>query len=331
MTDEILGYSRHPASAVWPDLMSDEYEALRSNIDAQGQDHAILATPANVVIDGWHRLRACAELNLQPVVTICRFSEAEIADKIIGAHTGRRHLAPRERARLVIETRAACGGELAGPGRPTAPDPAEEEKDSSESVSAPITRTSVAAEAGVSVGTAGRAIADAKRDRGLVPDDQDEMPPIPPSLRRKNGTKESTPERPLTKAPFAPDPAPAVPAKPLSAPKAAPSPDPEPPPLTELVAEQLQKIGALQDENEALREEIAVRDARMSPEEHKALAAANNDAAFIRTLKSRVNELQAKDAAAWRTIKSLRQTKAKLLKQIESLKAEVATLKGAGT
>lgn len=181
MTAEILGYTRHPASAVWPDLTEDEYARLRDNIAAQGQDHPILVTPEMVVIDGWHRLKACAELDRYPNVTVCRFSEREIGRKINGAHEGRRHLTLSETALYVVETLRACGGEYAeaGQGRPTAvPGDAKDsdKTDQVDTVSAPppvISRRTVAQQAGVSEPTAARAIARAKEREGWddPPDD----------------------------------------------------------------------------------------------------------------------------------------------------------------
>ena len=120
---EILGYTRHPASAVWPDLSEEEYAALRKNIEAQGQDHPILVTEQMQVIDGWHRLRACAEIDLYPTVTVCQFEGPEIAQKINGAHAGRRHLTKLDMALYVVQTIRACGAQFPDPrgGRLAAP------------------------------------------------------------------------------------------------------------------------------------------------------------------------------------------------------------------
>ncbi|MYE01166.1 MAG: hypothetical protein F4Y03_07770, partial [Alphaproteobacteria bacterium] len=178
--EEILGYTRHRASAVWPDLGEDEYTALRDNIEAQGQDHPILATPDKRVIDGWHRLLACAELDLKPVTTVAHFSEEEIARKVIGAHTGRRHMTQIDIARLTIETMKACGMEHAAKGDRRNPEQRGQPDPSAPKV---ITRETVAKDAGVSESTARRAIREDKRKSGLLPprDAGTGTPPAEPS------------------------------------------------------------------------------------------------------------------------------------------------------
>ena len=190
--DEVLGYTRHPASAVWPDLTPDEYDRLRDNIFAQGQDHPILATPDKVVVDGWHRLKACAELDFEPKIVVCHFDEAEIAKKVIGAHTGRRHMTPSERADAVIRTMESCGlrhADRTG-GRPPAPTsentpsmPPSEKTDTSTPTNEPdvasktdsnesvITAPAVADAAGVSEATAKRRLQARKDEQaGEQPD-----------------------------------------------------------------------------------------------------------------------------------------------------------------
>lgn len=164
---EILGYTRHPASAVWPDLGENEYAALRENIRDQGQDHPILATADKRVIDGWHRLRACAEIPLDPRVITCHFDERDVARKVIGAHAGRRHMTQIDIARLTIETMKACGMEHRPNegGRPSAEKPGQDGQVSRGAISA----EGVARDANVSTRTARRAIQDDKRRSGLLP------------------------------------------------------------------------------------------------------------------------------------------------------------------
>ena len=168
--NEILGFSRHPASAVWPDLTDEEYTALRDNIDAQGQDHPILVTPDKVVIDGWHRLRACADIKIEPVTMIAHFSDEEIARKIIGAHEGRRHLTKLERAKFVVATMQAVGMEFREEGRPQKPAQNEPVSETT------ITRENVAEAAGVSEATARRAIQEHKAEQAAEAEPEPEQP-----------------------------------------------------------------------------------------------------------------------------------------------------------
>ena len=156
----IMGYSRHPASAVWPDLGDDEYAALRDNISDQGQDHPILVTDDGQVIDGWHRLRACAELDIDPITILAPDDPGWVSDKVIGAHSGRRHLGKRDIARLAVETKLACGLVFAGKGDRSTPGQSAQVEHSG-----PITLDLIAEAANVSRATARRAIAEAKEAR----------------------------------------------------------------------------------------------------------------------------------------------------------------------
>ena len=158
---DIMGYSRHPASAVWLDLGADEYAALCDNIRDQGQDHPILVTDDGQVVDGWHRLKACAELGIEPTVTLAPDHPDWIANKIIGAHAGRRHLSKIEIARLAVETKLSCGLAFAGKGDRSTPG----EQSAQNERSAPITLEMIAKTANVSPATARRAIAEAKEAR----------------------------------------------------------------------------------------------------------------------------------------------------------------------
>ena len=106
---EILGYTRHPASAAWPDLAPDDFATLRDSVRDRGQDHPIFATPDKRIVDGWQRLRVCAEVEVAPRVTVCHWTDPEIARAVIDLHKGRRHMTPGERADAIIRTKDACG------------------------------------------------------------------------------------------------------------------------------------------------------------------------------------------------------------------------------
>ncbi len=51
-----------------PPLRSDEFDALKQDIEVNGQQVPIMVTPDGIVIDGHHRLRVCRELGLVPLV-----------------------------------------------------------------------------------------------------------------------------------------------------------------------------------------------------------------------------------------------------------------------
>ena len=64
-----MSYAQHPLSAAFPSMADDEFTALVEDIRRHGQrDVATLAD--GMVIDGWHRYKACQELGIP-----CRFNE----------------------------------------------------------------------------------------------------------------------------------------------------------------------------------------------------------------------------------------------------------------
>lgn len=199
--NEVLGYTRHPASAVWPDQGDEEFEALKLSIRELGQADPIEVTPDNQVFDGWQRLAAIEDLQqegmaIDPVVVVRGYSDSEIAKRVIGKHKGRRHMSKLDMAIYVVNTLRSCGGEFPQPGRPHPPTepesvisdqtdpipPAEDGENESEKpgkncqVSDPapvIDRRTVADQSGVSERTAGEAIAEARR-REAEPDPEAE-------------------------------------------------------------------------------------------------------------------------------------------------------------
>ena len=112
---ETIGkWARHPASAVWPDLTDDEYTNLRDSIAKLGQLHEIIATTGGKIVDGWHRLIACDELGIDPKIDVRVLSKPRVAEIVIAAHEGRRHITKLELVRLHVETMLACGLEFSG-------------------------------------------------------------------------------------------------------------------------------------------------------------------------------------------------------------------------
>ena len=175
VSEMIMSYTRHPASAAWPELDGEEFEALVKSIASEGQHHPILVTPDNQVIDGWQRLRACDKAGVAPMTQICRWTEDEIAAAVIGAHRGRRHITKAEMAKAILDTWTACGRTFAAAdgsdqrGGTHVEHPPHEllngDADTTEDEPPPpITAKALADQAEVSLGTARRAIADAKAE-----------------------------------------------------------------------------------------------------------------------------------------------------------------------
>jgi hypothetical protein len=60
-------YERHPYAAIFPLMAAEDYAVLLTSMRTSGQRVSIKLIGENLVFDGWNRLRACAELNLDPV------------------------------------------------------------------------------------------------------------------------------------------------------------------------------------------------------------------------------------------------------------------------
>ena len=195
--NQILGYTRHPASACWPDLDDDTTAGLAESIREQGQADPIEATPDGRVFDGWQRLRAIERLadvgeQVVPTVVICHFSDEEIFQRIRGKHDHRRHVGKKERADMMLATALACGIPLADRGDRRAPD-----QTAQNDQSAPMTAERLAQDAGVSTATARRSIQDHKREQGLLdqPDAQEgDGMEIPAFLDRRDKAQQPDPE-----------------------------------------------------------------------------------------------------------------------------------------
>ena len=284
----LFGFTRHPAAAVWPDQTEDEFAQLCESIEAEGVLHPIIVTPHDEVIDGWHRARACAELNIEPPIDRRDPSGQEIAALINGVHGGRRHLKPIDLARLVTETRLVCGQSFAQSGDRGA-----------ENV---ITQAGVAQEAGVSKATAGRAIREMKREKGLLPEEEVDLEAAMPAFLRRDDPDADPP---------APESAEATPEPPVGF---------GDPPENSIFS----KYEAALVEIEDLREQIALRDARLTEDGTEAVAKAENDRKLIATLQKQVADWQRKHAEATRTVKNLRSQVSKLKKQVADATGETS-------
>lgn len=78
-------YAQHPLSAAFPAMPDDDFRALVEDIRTHGQrDVATLAD--GMVIDGWHRYRACVELRIP-----CRFETFAGVDAVAFVRSKNQH------------------------------------------------------------------------------------------------------------------------------------------------------------------------------------------------------------------------------------------------
>ena len=149
-----LSLTRHPASIAWGDMTEVEFDALLTSVRMRGCDSDIIVQ-GDLVLDGWHRYRACNQAGIEPRIREVDWGPGKIASFVNSEHCARRNLSAHDRAERVVATKVACGLQPAPPGNP--------ELQSSQDGTLEVSDTyytldDIADEAGVSRSTAQRAI-----------------------------------------------------------------------------------------------------------------------------------------------------------------------------
>ena len=84
-------YPLHPAAEIFPVMDEAAFAALVADIAAQGQREPILILDGQV-IDGRHRLRACEQLGLEPLVREVSADDGDPFGLVVSLNLHRRHL-----------------------------------------------------------------------------------------------------------------------------------------------------------------------------------------------------------------------------------------------
>lgn len=90
---------QHPLSAAFPSMNDADFLALKDDIENNGQREPIWILDG-MVLDGWHRYRACAELGLKPKQF--NFGDGDPVEYVISHNLHRRHLTASQRAAAVV-------------------------------------------------------------------------------------------------------------------------------------------------------------------------------------------------------------------------------------
>jgi hypothetical protein len=90
---------RHQLSAAFPDMPDEDFQDLLESIKAHGQREPI-TTYENKILDGWHRFRACSELDINP--TYHEFDGKDPVSYVMDLNLHRRHLSPAQKAMAVV-------------------------------------------------------------------------------------------------------------------------------------------------------------------------------------------------------------------------------------
>jgi hypothetical protein len=90
---------QHPLSAAFPAMSAEDFAALVADVKANGQREPIMLFEG-MVLDGWHRYRACDQLGVKP--QHFTFSGSDPVAFVLSHNLHRRHLTPSQRAAAVV-------------------------------------------------------------------------------------------------------------------------------------------------------------------------------------------------------------------------------------
>ena len=97
-----------PLATLFPPMAEEEFARLKADIAARGQLEPIW-THRGRVVDGRHRLRACRELGLEPVVREYD-GHGTVLDFVVAKNLHRRHLSANQRALVAAKLANLSGG-----------------------------------------------------------------------------------------------------------------------------------------------------------------------------------------------------------------------------
>jgi len=113
-----MNYSQHPLSSSFPAMESEAFRALVDDIRTHGQrDIATLCD--GMVIDGWHRFKACEELGIP-----CRFEEFSGIDAVAfvrSKNQHRRHYSKSQQAAIEVSLTTWAESHRPNKGEPSSP------------------------------------------------------------------------------------------------------------------------------------------------------------------------------------------------------------------
>ena len=94
---------RHQLSAAFPDMCDEDFQDLLESIKNHGQREPI-TTYENKILDGWHRFKACLQLDINP--SFHEYDGQDPVSYVIDLNLHRRHLSPGQKAIAVVTCNA---------------------------------------------------------------------------------------------------------------------------------------------------------------------------------------------------------------------------------
>lgn len=93
-------YHDHPAARLMPAMTEEEFQALKADIQQHGLREPILFFNEQVV-DGRHRLRACHELGIRPLIRELACQEQDLPSLVRSLNFHRRHLTREQKQEII--------------------------------------------------------------------------------------------------------------------------------------------------------------------------------------------------------------------------------------
>ena len=106
-------YPLHPAAEIFPVMDEAAFAALVADVAAHGQREPILILDGQV-IDGRHRLRACEQLGLEPLVREVSADDGDPFGLVVSLNLHRRHLTESQRAMVAAHLAQRSPGNRTG-------------------------------------------------------------------------------------------------------------------------------------------------------------------------------------------------------------------------
>ncbi|MFB9123310.1 S-adenosylmethionine-binding protein [Paraburkholderia dipogonis] len=90
----------HPLCTLFPRLEGVEFEALKADIEANGQLQPIVLHDGKI-LDGGNRYRACVELGIEPLIADMDLGDCDLLSYVLSVNLLRRHLTQGQHAAIV--------------------------------------------------------------------------------------------------------------------------------------------------------------------------------------------------------------------------------------
>ena len=106
-----MKFELHPLASLFPRMAGAEFEALKSDIKANGLRQAIV-THQGMILDGGNRYQACMDLGIKPLMT--EYTGDNLVTYVLSANFFRRHLSPGQQAAIVASAQDWASAQTVG-------------------------------------------------------------------------------------------------------------------------------------------------------------------------------------------------------------------------